>query len=204
MPLPSAGKKLLDIMDDFRIKLAEQVNKFTTQALEVDERDRQLIQQRDRALKLDETTRRLKQNATALNAELELVLQRQDEMHAALRELELKVEEEASHFRHLERPSERQQAYQLAEHLDAELGQTREELAECVEQLNAQRQAEAGGGEATRLAQLVEVMDVHVNALHYLESQSDKLDATLQQVALLGGQQAMQRAWLHENPQQQQ
>ena len=51
-------------MDDFRIKLAEQVNKFTTQALEVDERDRQLIQQRDRALKLDETTRRLKQNAT--------------------------------------------------------------------------------------------------------------------------------------------
>ena len=115
-----------------------------------------------------------------------------------------KVEEEASHFRHLERPSERQQAYQLAEHLDAELGQTREELAECVEQLNAQRQAEAGGGEATRLAQLVEVMDVHVNALHYLESQSDKLDATLQQVALLGGQQAMQRAWLHENPQQQQ
>ena len=80
----------------------------------------------------------------------------------------------------------------------------REELAECVEQLNAQRQAEAGGGEATRLAQLVEVMDVHVNALHYLESQSDKLDATLQQVALLGGQQAMQRAWLHENPQQQQ
>ena len=84
------------------------------------------------------------------------------------------------------------------------LGQTREELAECVEQLNAQRQAEAGGQEATRLAQLVEVMDVHVNALHYLESQSDKLDATLQQVALLGGQQAMQRAWLHENPQQQQ
>ena len=121
---------------------------------------------------------------------------------AALRELELKVEEEANHFRHLERPSERQQAYQLAEHLDAELGQTREELAECVEQLNAQRQAEAGGQEAHRLAQLVEVMDVHVNALHYLEGQSDKLDATLQQVSLLGGQQAMQRAWLHENPQQ--
>ena len=82
------------------------------------------------------------------------------------------------------------------------LGQTREELAECVEQLNAQRQAEAGGQEAHRLAQLVEVMDVHVNALHYLDGQSDKLDATLQQVALLGGQQAMQRAWLHENPQQ--
>ena len=57
---------------------------------------------------------------------------------------------------------------------------------------------------ADRRTQLVEVMDVHVNALHYLESQSDKLDATLQQVALLGGQQAMQRAWLHENPQQQQ
>ena len=184
------------------------------------------------------------------------MLQRQDEMHAALRELELKVEEEANHFRHLERPSERQQAYQLAEHLDAEcapppppprhrpiaapprprsririrthassrpqrpscthsslahlpspsprrrLGQTREELAECVEQLNTQRQAEAGGQEAHRLAQLVEVMDVHVNALHYLDGQSDKLDATLQQVALLGGQQAMQRAWLHENPQQ--
>jgi len=198
--LPSRlhGKKLLDIMDDFRIKLAEQVNKFTTQALQVDERDRQLIQQRDRALKLDETTRRLKQNATALNAELELVLGRQDEMHAALRELESKVEEEANHFRHLERPSERQQAYQLAEHLDAELGQTREELAECVEQLNAQRQAEAGGQEAHRLAQLVEVMDVHVNALHYLEGQSDKLDATLQQVSLLGGQHAMQRAWMQQ------
>ena len=76
---------------------------------------------------------------------------------------------------------------------------TREELAECVEQLNTQRQAEAGGQEMHRLAQLVEVMDVHMNALNYLENQSDKLDATLQQVdGLLGGQQAMQRAWLRE------
>ena len=85
MPLPSAGKKLLDIMDDFRIKLAEQVNKFTTQALEVDERDRQLIQQRDRALKLNETTLRLKQNATALNAELELILCRRGSTERARR-----------------------------------------------------------------------------------------------------------------------
>ena len=51
------GKKLLDIMDDFRIRLAEQVNKFTTQALEVDERDRQLIAQRDKALQLGDTQR---------------------------------------------------------------------------------------------------------------------------------------------------
>ena len=37
-------------------------------------------------------------------------------------------------------------------------------------------------------------------ALNYLESQSHKLDATLQQAeTLLGGQQAMQRAWLREH-----
>ena len=194
------NKKLLDIMDDFRLRLGDQVNTFTQQALEVDERDRQLIQERDRVLQLTDTTQRLKQNAAALNAELELILQRQDEMHAALAALEKKVEDEAAHFRQLERPSERQRAYQLAEHLDTELGQTREELAECVEQLNHQRQAEAGADDAHKLAQLVEVMDVHLNALNYLESQSNKLDATLQQAdAMLGGQSAMQRAWLREH-----
>jgi len=194
------NKKLLDIMDDFRLRLGEQVNTFTQQALEVDERDRQLIQERDRVLQLTDTTQRLKQNAAGLNAELELILQRQDEMHAALAALEKKVEEEAAHFRQLERPSERQRAYQLAEHLDTELGQTREELAECVGQLNQQRQAEAGADDAHKLAQLVEVMDVHLNALNYLESQSNKLDATLQQAdAMLGGQSAMQRAWLREH-----
>ena len=61
---------------------------------------------------------------------------------------EEKVEEEAAHFRQLERPSERQRAYQLAKHLDTELGQTREELAECVGQLNHQRQAEATPAES--------------------------------------------------------
>ena len=58
-------------------------------------------------------------------------------------------------------------------------------------------------GDAARL-RLAVGEPIEFVLLHYLESQSDKLDATLQQVALLGGQQAMQRAWLHENPQQQQ
>jgi hypothetical protein len=70
-----------------------QVNTFTNQASKVEAWDRQLIAQRDETLRLHEATTNLKQGAASLNAELELVLQRQDEMHEALVELERKVRE---------------------------------------------------------------------------------------------------------------
>ena len=64
---------------------------FTEQATEIDEADREIVVVRDKTLALHECAGRLSAGSAALNAELELILQRQDEMHAALSELERKV-----------------------------------------------------------------------------------------------------------------
>lgn len=60
-PSTMQNKKLVDLMDKFRAQLGAQVNAFTAQAVKVDEWDRSLIKQRDRALQLHESTLRLKQ-----------------------------------------------------------------------------------------------------------------------------------------------
>ena len=70
-------------MNDFRMQLSGQVTKFVKQARAVDQMDRELIVQRDRALRLAVSTKRLKQGAEALSTELELILHHQDEMNDA-------------------------------------------------------------------------------------------------------------------------
>jgi len=100
-------------MDEFRTRLGEQVNLFSAQAAQVEAWDRKLIEQRDRALTLHESTARLKRGAASLNAELELVLQRQDELHAALTELERRVASEVR-VAGSGAPSERQAASEPA------------------------------------------------------------------------------------------
>jgi len=183
-------------MDDFTKKLGEQVNTFTKQAVKVDQWDRQTIEQRDRALQLHQASTSLKQGAAAINAELEGILQRQEEMHNALSELEKKVEAETHHLS--ERPSERQQAYDLAESLDKEIGEMRETLEATVEKVNDRRQADAQGQTEKQLEQMVRVLDVHLNAFKWLETQSGALDENLRMVDSILGHGHGQR--LHLGP----
>jgi len=176
--LPSllAGKKLIDIMELFRGQVGEQVTKFAAQAREVDAWDRKTLEQRDRALALHETTERLKQGNTAINAELEAMLLHQEEVHAALSELEKKVAAEVASPR---APSERQQVYTLVEGLDRDLADTRADVDALVERLNAARDADGMVGAAQHLGKLVRAMDVQVNAFEWLEAEQAKLDAQL-------------------------
>jgi len=171
-------------MDDMRLRLGEQVNTFTAQATQVDKWDRQLIERRDRTLQLRQTAKRLQQGAASVNAELEAILRRQDEMHAALSELERKVEDESCRP-HTNLSSERQQAYEVVDELDRQLCEMRESLTHSVEQLNMRRQGSSQYPAARQLNQLVEVLDVHHNAFKWVDKQSAALDETLRQVDLL-------------------
>ena len=175
----------------FRLRLGSQVNTFVEQAGRVDTMDRELVVQRDRALRLQLASQKLRKGTDDLMSELELILHHQDEMHAALSQLERKVEEEGRSFP--ERPSERQQAYALVEDLDRKLSDTRTVLAESIQQLNSRTGGDAngyagvGGGGAgapagpPALSRMVHVLDVHLNAFQFLEANSVKLDAALSQ-----------------------
>lgn len=112
-----------------------------------------------------------------MNAELEIILQHQDEMHNALAELEKKVEAEARNT--AERPSERQQAalspphclcpsvvretsmtsgwqaYALVDPLDKELSETKDMLTATVERLSSQRRAESAEKGSAHTVRLV-------------------------------------------------
>jgi len=168
------GKKLADAMGEFRLSLGTQVNRFVEQARLVDQVDRQLVLQRDRALRLDLATQRLKSGTEGLYSELELILQHQDEMHAALAALEAKVDDESRAF--AAQPGERQQAYQLVETLDRQLADTRALLTETASRINARGAPGAEGGE---LSSMVRVLEVHLNAFQYLEANATKLDSVL-------------------------
>ena len=191
-------------MDEFRLRLGGQVNKFVEQAQSVDKLDRELVVERDRALRLQLASRRLRKGTDDLASELELILRHQDEMHLALSELERRVEEEGKAFP--DRPSERQQAYLLVEDLDKKLGDTRALLGDSIARLNSSRGGDEGGGDGMGgggvgggiggggggdpAARVVRVLDVHLNAFQYLESHASRLDAALSQAdALLGGAQ---------------
>jgi len=147
----------------------------------VDKFDRELVVKRDRALQLQLNTAALRQGTEGLGSEIELVLRHQDEMHAALSELERQVEEEGRAY--ADEPGERQRAYALVEDLDRQLADTRALLTDSIGRLNART---AGGGPDTdgqqsgQLARMVRVLDVHLNAFQYLESNTLKLDHALE------------------------
>ena len=128
----------------------------------------------------------------ALNSEIELILHHQDEMHAALSELERKVEAEGRAFP--DRPGERQQAYALAEELDKQIADTRALLTNSISKLNERNgtangavdgvpppSAASNGGGDSQLNRIVHVLDVHLNAFQYLETNATKLDSALAQ-----------------------
>ena len=179
-------------MDEFRLRLGSQVNVFVDQAQRVDQLDRELVVERDRALRLQLTAQRLRKGTDDLTSELELILRQQDEMHAALSALERRVEDEGRSFP--DRPSERQQAYALVEALDKKLGDTRSLLSESISRLNSSRGGvdvlgitgsgdshAAGGVGSDPLSRVVQVLDVHLNAFQFLESNAVKLDQALSQ-----------------------
>jgi len=87
-----------------------------------------------------------------------------------------------------ERPSERQQAYELAESLDRETGALRQTLDAAVARVNDRRQAAATpDGAAEHLTQMVHVLDVHLQAFQWLEAQTERLAGTLRHVDALVG-----------------
>ena len=69
--------KLHDAMVHLRNQLHVQVETFVKQAHEVDVMDRELLDARDRALRLHHTTKKLKDGAEQLSSELELILHHQ-------------------------------------------------------------------------------------------------------------------------------
>ena len=183
------GKKLHDAMVHLRQQLADQVNTFVGQARAVDAMDRELLEARDRALRLHHTTKKLKDGAEKLSSELELILHHQDAMHEALSALERQVEEDGSAFP--DHPSERLQAYALFEQLDRELNDTRLLLDDTIERVNsrANRAPHPGLGAPTpSLNQLVNILDVHLSAFQYLEQNGKKVEDALQEADRLLGQ----------------
>ena len=183
------GKKLHDAMVHLREQLAKQVVTFVHQARAVDEMDHKLLEERDRALRLQLTTKKLKDGAGKLASELELILHHQDAMDEALSALEKEVEEQGRAYP--DHPSDRQQAYALFEHLDRELNNTRLLLDDTIERVNsrANRAPHPGLGAPTpSLNQLVNVLDVHLSAFQYLEQQGKEVEDALQQADRLLGQ----------------
>ena len=59
------------------------------------------------------------------------------------------------------------------------LGEMRETLNATVERLNKRRALESTGAAARQLAQLVQVLNVHLNAFQWLDSQGADLDAMM-------------------------
>ena len=186
--------KLHEAMVHLREQLRVQVETFVVQARAVDEMDRELLDARDRALRLHHTTKKLKDGAEKLSSELELILHHQDAMHEALSALERQVEEDGGAFP--DHPSERLQAYALFEQLDRELNDTRLLLDDTIERVNsrANRAPHPGRGAPTpslnqvNILDMVNILDVHLSAFQYLEQNGKKVEDALQEADHLLGQ----------------
>ena len=154
------------IVRDWNNTLQSHIDKFTTAVGKVKERDVLLLQNQKKITELARQTQMLKNAHGEIGSNLDAIFKLQEDQHRSLDELETRLDElerrhggsaaassssSSSHQHNLSLSvysehsmddSERRGAYELAEHINAQLGAVGDSLKDIVERLNRSFDAE--------------------------------------------------------------
>jgi len=193
LPSRHTSSTLGQIIGSARLSLAEQTAAFSQEASTVESWDALICSNRAAIVTLHDDVLRVREAHEEVEAELELVLQHQDALHAHLLKVEAALDDELAHDSNpLDRSAtERQEAYRLAEEVDSELAESARLLAAAIATLNRRPSVAAsahtdpsavGGVAGGELGALVEVLDAHLSALQWVEARSQGVQLEAQQL----------------------
>lgn len=178
-------KQLEEQINKWSLELEQQERIFLQQAEHVSAWDRSLMQNGDKIIELNGTLDKVKAEQSALEHELDFIASQQGELDEMLKPLEEAVRSQgASSMYEHHADVERENTYQLAEDVDAQLKRMMQDLTEVIHHVN-QSNTGQGASSNSPMNQLARVLNAHMDSLQWIDDNTAALQRKLEDVRRL-------------------
>ncbi|XP_019621736.1 PREDICTED: nuclear pore glycoprotein p62-like [Branchiostoma belcheri] len=172
--------QLEEKINKWSVQLEETERTFLHQATQVNAWDRQVIENGEKIVALNEAVQRVKLDQGRLDHELDFILAQQRELEDMLQPLEGAVKSQAPSIYQQHADLEREHTYQLAENTDAQLKRMMQDIKDIIEHLN---QSGAPNTSNDPLHQIARILNAHMDSLQWLDQNAAVLQRKVDEVA---------------------
>ncbi|XP_035682549.1 nuclear pore glycoprotein p62-like isoform X1 [Branchiostoma floridae] len=172
--------QLEEKINKWSVQLEETERTFLHQATQVNAWDRQVIENGEKIVALNEAVQRVKLDQGRLDHELDFILAQQRELEDMLLPLEGAVKSQAPSIYQQHADLEREHTYQLAENTDAQLKRMMQDIKDIIEHLN---QSGAPNTSNDPLHQIARILNAHMDSLQWLDQNAAVLQRKVDEVA---------------------
>jgi len=171
-----------DIVSYWNTQLEKQVTKFRSQAVEIGQWERKLLENGNKIFKLYDEVDRVQSEQKTLDSNLEKINTQQQELDRTLTALDEKVTKLLA--TKLAQPpaskDAREKAHKQAEDLNAQLDNMSIKLNALVDKIN-RAQSRNGGTDSSPVNQIVEILNTHLHALQWVDQHTSVLHDKLKE-----------------------
>ncbi|KAL3842045.1 hypothetical protein ACJMK2_020110 [Sinanodonta woodiana] len=173
-------RQLEEQINKWMLDLEEQERVFLQQATQVNAWDRLLVDNGEKILSLNQDMERVKIDQQKLDHELDFIHSQQRELEDLLVPLEKSVEQlpSSSFLPHAD--LERENTYQLAENIDAQLKRMLQDLKEIIDHLNT---SNSGQDNQDPIQQITKILNAHMDSLQWIDSNSALLSRRVEEIS---------------------
>jgi len=174
-------KQLEDQIDKWYVELEDQQSSFLKQATEVNAWDKQLIENGQKITDLNADVEKVKLDQNRLNNELEFIITQQNELEEMLKPLEDSVAKYPPINYQQHTDTERENTYQMAESIDAQLKRMTDDLKEVIDHLNTG----TGAGDKNKepMLQISKILNAHMESLQWVDQNAALLHKKTEEIA---------------------
>lgn len=171
-------QQLEENINKWMADLEKQERDFLQQATQVNAWDRLLVENGEKITGLNGDMERVKIDQQKLDHELDFIKSQQRELEELLVPLEKSVDQQTSNFQH-HADLERDNTYQLAENVDAQLKRMVVDLKEIIDHLNTNSSQD----NADPIQQITKILNAHMDALQWVDQNTALLGRKIEDVA---------------------
>ncbi|XP_076077344.1 uncharacterized protein LOC143047896 isoform X1 [Mytilus galloprovincialis] len=160
--------------------LEKQEKEFLEQATHVNAWDRLLVENGEKITCLNSDMERVKVEQQKLDHELDFIKSQQRELEEMLNPLEKSVEEQPNISFQQHADLERENTYQLAENVDAQLKRMLQDLKEIIDHLNT---SNASQDNTDPIFQITQILNSHMDSLQWIDQNSAVLKRHVEDIS---------------------
>ncbi|KAK3594059.1 hypothetical protein CHS0354_040823 [Potamilus streckersoni] len=173
-------RQLEEQINKWMLDLEEQERVFLQQATQVNAWDTLLVENGEKILSLNQDMERVKIDQQKLDHELDFIHSQQRELEDLLVPLEKSVEQLPSSSFQPHADLERENTYQLAENIDAQLKRMLQDLKEIIDHLNT---SNSGQDNQDPIQQITKILNAHMDSLQWIDSNSALLSRRVEEIS---------------------
>lgn len=171
-------QQLEENINKWMTDLEKQERDFLQQATQVNAWDRLLVENGEKITGLNSDMERVKIDQQKLDHELDFIKSQQKELEELLVPLEKSVEQQTNNFQH-HADLERDNTYQLAENVDAQLKRMVVDLKDIIDHLNTNSSQDI----TDPIQQITKILNAHMDALQWVDQNTALLGRKVEDVA---------------------